>query len=223
MLRFRKDGEGEFQIAIDRLVIAGWAARDRAAAEAHIRELEEIGVPPPTSIPCFYRVAAANLTTGNNIQVLGGETSGEVEIVLMSAPDGLWVTVGSDHTDRQVETYSVAVSKQACAKPLAGDAWRFDDVIDHWDRLELRAWATFDAGRQLYQEGTAAALLPPAELIAKYTGGGALPVGTAMYCGTMTAIGGVRPAERFEMELTDPVLGRRILHAYEVEALPVVT
>ena len=37
------------------------------------------------------------------------------------------------------------------------------------------------------------------------------------------AIGGVRPATRFEMELEDPVLGRRLRHAYDVEVLPVVS
>ena len=35
------------------------------------------------------------------------------------------------------------------------------------------------------------------------------------------AIGGIRPAERFEVELEDPVLGRTLRHAYAVDALPV--
>jgi len=44
-----------------------------------------------------------------------------------------------------------------------------------------------------------------------------------MMGGTMSAIGGIRPASRFEMELEDPVTGDRIIHAYDIEALPVVT
>jgi hypothetical protein len=39
----------------------------------------------------------------------------------------------------------------------------------------------------------------------------------------MSAIGGIRPADRFEMELHDPVLGRTLRHGYDVVALPVVT
>jgi hypothetical protein len=43
-----------------------------------------------------------------------------------------------------------------------------------------------------------------------------------MLGGTLPALGGIRPADRFEMELLDPVLKRRITHAYDVAALPVV-
>jgi hypothetical protein len=43
-----------------------------------------------------------------------------------------------------------------------------------------------------------------------------------MYCGTVAAIGGIRPATRFEMELEDPVLGRTLKHAYDINVLSVV-
>jgi hypothetical protein len=54
-------------------------------------------------------------------------------------------------------------------------------------------------------------------------GSAALPPGTLMFCGTLNSIGGVRPGTRFEMELDDPVLGRKLTHAYDIEALPVVS
>jgi hypothetical protein len=44
-----------------------------------------------------------------------------------------------------------------------------------------------------------------------------------MYCGTLGAIGGIRPAVRFEMELEDPVLSRTLKHAYDINILPVVS
>jgi hypothetical protein len=37
------------------------------------------------------------------------------------------------------------------------------------------------------------------------------------------AIGGIRPALRFEMELEDPVLGRMMRHGYDIDVLPVVS
>jgi hypothetical protein len=43
-----------------------------------------------------------------------------------------------------------------------------------------------------------------------------------MFCGAIGAIGGIRPAPRFEMELVDPVLGRSLRHAYDIEVLPFV-
>ena len=43
--------------AIKSLVIAGWTGRNVAALEAHIKELEAIGVKRPKTVPIFYRVA----------------------------------------------------------------------------------------------------------------------------------------------------------------------
>ena len=42
-----------------------------------------------------------------------------------------------------------------------------------------------------------------------------------MFGGTFAAKGGIRPADRFECELEDPVLKRTIRHAYDVITLPV--
>src|SRR5512135_3744348 len=82
--------------AIDHLARAAWAGRDSAAVEAHIRELEALGVPRPSRTPLFYRVASSLLTTSDSIQVLGDDTSGEVEFVIVRSGDGLWVGLGSD-------------------------------------------------------------------------------------------------------------------------------
>ena len=116
---------------VDELVIAGWTGRDEAALRRHIRELEELGVKPPKTTPIFYRVAADLITQASAIQVSGPDTSGEVEFVLLARADGLWVTVGSDHTDRKAETVGVSLSKQLCAKPICRDAWRYDEIKDH--------------------------------------------------------------------------------------------
>ena len=62
------------------------------------------------------------LTQADRIQVLGDDTSGEVEPVLVGAADRLWVTVGADHTDRKLESYGVAVSKQVCPKVIGRTA-----------------------------------------------------------------------------------------------------
>jgi hypothetical protein len=61
----------------------------------------------------------------------------------------------------------------------------------------------------------------PADLIARH--GASLSQGTVMFCGTLGAIGGIRPASRFEVEITDPVLDRSLRHAYDIDILPVVT
>jgi hypothetical protein len=203
------------------LIVAGWTGRDEAALRHHIEELAAIGVPRPSSVPVFYRNSALNVTQASRVEVLGPDTSGEAEPVVVAHDGRLWLTVGSDHTDRKAETMGIALSKQLCAKPVGRDLWLLDDVAGHWDQLKLRAFATIDGHRVIYQEGTLANMRTPADLIARY--GLALAPGTMMFCGTLGAIGGIRPASRFEVELEDPVLNRTLKHAYDVDILPVVT
>jgi hypothetical protein len=205
------------------LVIAGWTGRDVAAIEEHIEELKAIGVQPPSTVPLYYRVAAGLLTQADMIEVLGPDSSGEAEPVLVGTPDRLWVTIGSDHTDRRLEAWGVAASKQACAKVVGRHAWRFEDVEPHWDRLILRSFIAENGRKVPYQEGLLAQIRLPRDLVAGWRGKRRLPSGVAMFCGTLPAIGGVRPSTRFDMELEDPVLGRTLSHAYEVETLPVVS
>ncbi|HWK60359.1 MAG TPA: DUF2848 domain-containing protein [Eoetvoesiella sp.] len=215
-------GAAPQDFAVDDLVIAGWAGRDKAAVEEHIVELEALGIARPASTPLFYRVAASRLTTHGNIQCWGAASSGEAETVLFAGADGrLHVGLGSDHTDRKVEAYDVSVSKQMCDKPVAGTVWPFDDVADHWDSLILRSFIQENGRRVLYQEGKVDALLAATELIHGYTGSDALAPHTAMFGGTLTAIGAIRPSARFEAELEDPVLARVIRLGYNIVPLPV--
>ncbi|MEZ2410716.1 DUF2848 domain-containing protein [Bosea sp. RCC_152_1] len=209
------------KVHLTELVVAGWAGRDRAAIEHHIEELAVIGVPRPSTVPLYYRVAENLMTQASRIQVLGAESSGEVETFVFSVGGEMYVSLASDHTDRKLETLGVALSKQICAKPLARSAWRFAEVAGHWDEMIIRSYIEENGVRVLYQEGPLASLRPPLELIAGFTGGTALlPDGTGMICGTVGAIGGIRPAPVFAMELFDPVLGRSLAHSYWIEPLP---
>lgn len=218
--------EGPIEIRVRSAVVAGWTARDRAAVDHHIAELAEIGVPPPSTVPLFYRVAAALLTQDEAIEVVGTATSGEVEPVLVADETGrLWLTVGSDHTDRALETTSVALSKQVCAKPVGREAWPFDALADRLDELGLASFVQEGESDDWvpYQAGTIEKIRPLAELMAAcpIAENGRLPPGTAMLCGTLGVLaGGVRPARALRVEITDGA--RRLTHAYETRVLPVV-
>ncbi|KAA0179319.1 DUF2848 domain-containing protein [Cupriavidus gilardii] len=220
-LHFQVAGGGELALDIQRLIIAGWTGRDLEAVQHHIEELQAIGVKPPASVPTFYPLAASLLTTADVIEVPRDDSSGEIEVVLLQADDGLYVGVGSDHTDRKVEAYDVTVSKQMCDKPVGKQVWRFEEVADHWDSLEMRCWRVRDGERALYQEGKVTRLLDPRELIQRLTGESSLPAGTAMFCGTQAVIGELGHGEAFEVELHDPVRNRTLRHAYRVESLAV--
>jgi hypothetical protein len=70
-------------LAIDQAVIAGWTGRDPVARDKHIAELEAIGIARPASTPIYYRVAARRIVITDSIECSGGNSSGEVEFVLI--------------------------------------------------------------------------------------------------------------------------------------------
>ncbi|NNE54260.1 MAG: DUF2848 domain-containing protein [Sulfitobacter sp.] len=207
--------------APQRFIVAGWTGRDRAAMEHHMAELEMLGIKRPATTPVFYRNSVTRLTTGNLLRTPGPGSSGEVEFVLFNIDGALWVGVGSDHTDRDVEAYNITVSKQMCDKPICERLWPFAALQDHWDTLEVESRAVIDGEEVVYQRGTIAAMLPPKELIAAFEAesGTRFGAGDVMMGGTLPAIGGVRAAARFDFSLRDPQTGARLAHGYDVEVL----
>jgi hypothetical protein len=211
-----------------RLIVAGWTGRDAAAIEHHIEELEAIGVPRPSSVPLYYRVGFNLLTQSPAIEALGDQSSGEAEPVLFFASGEWWLTVGSDHTDRKVESYSVVVSKQMCAKPVATAAWRWADVAPYQDELRLGSRILEDGAWVDYQQGSVASIRPLAALRdGIYAADGQQQEGRFMTCGTLGALPnargqGIRPAPAMEIALRDPRSQRSIVHRYAVHALPVI-
>ncbi|MFM0224337.1 DUF2848 domain-containing protein [Paraburkholderia dipogonis] len=205
------------QLVAKALTIAGWTGRNPEAVQHHIDELVAIGIAPPKQIPTLYRVARALLTTEPVIEAVGASSSGEAEFCLFNTDGQLYVAVGSDHTDRALETHDVALSKQVCAKPLSGDCWRFDEVEDHWDQLILRSFATTDGIERLYQEGSVAELLHPRELLSRI--GVPFDHGNVLFGGTVPVKGTMTGAGFFRVELHDPVLGRTLACEYQIKVL----
>lgn len=224
LLRFTTDytDAAVLDVEVNQLVIAGWVGRDQEAVLHHIRELEALGVPAPGAVPLFYRVATNQLSQQTQLEVVGDQTSGEAEPFVFFHRGEYWVSLISDHTDRHLETFSVALSKQACIKPVAGHAWRMSDVKAHWDQLELRAWINVNGDWVTYQQGALSSLLTPLDLLSRYFAVGQVEEGFAMSCGTLSAIGGIRPSSKFRMALHDPVLNRTLEHTYITGSLPVI-
>jgi hypothetical protein len=217
------DQSRPIEVDIRELIIAGMTGRDAAAVQAHLDELAEIDVKGPSRIPIYYRVSIDQLTQGDRIQALGTGSSGEVEAVLIGSSEGMLVAVGSDHTDRDVEAYSIAVSKQMCDKPISRDVWRYADLVDVWDELELASDRVDGDQKNPYQRGTVALMRTPENLIADYFDGAKeLPPGYVMYTGTFATVGDIVGAGRFEMSLTNPRTGQALRHAYDIAVLPVV-
>lgn len=206
----------------DRLVVAGWAGRDAAAVQHHIEELAAIGVAPPSKVPLFYQVSTNQVLQSPRVSALGSDSSGEIEPLFIRSSGQQFIGLGSDHTDRKSETWSVAHSKQMCPKPVAPTLWRWEEVSPHWNEVGLSSWIREDDNQDwvLYQNGKVSGLRYPTELAELFR---QTQEDLVMLCGTIPAIGPIRPSAQFKMQIEDPVLGRRILHEYQVQILSIVS
>ncbi|MYB03460.1 MAG: DUF2848 domain-containing protein [Acidimicrobiaceae bacterium] len=214
-VRLSIDG-AERVFAPEVLVVIGYAGRDRAAVEHHIDELAELGVPRPVSIPLFMVFPPWLISQAPSIAVAGSQSSGEAEIVVVVDGDEAFVTLGSDHTDRVLESVDIAASKAVCPKPVATSGWPAAAVGDRWEDLTLRS--RIDGG-VVYQDGSAAGNLPPLELVAAIPWAGPRPGCFAAFTGTVPVIGGIRPSAGFSAELSGPGL-EPVELSYRVETVP---
>jgi hypothetical protein len=214
-------GHRPLALTIDRLIVAGWVGKNQEAVRKHIEELGELGVPAPSRTPTYMNLSAALLTTDEAMDVVGPESSGEVECVVFGSAGRLYVGVGSDHTDRGFEQYDIPASKQMCTKPVAPAVWDLEEVRDHLDRITLRSWMTAGGKRRLYQEGLLGSNIGVIDLLGGVPADDALGLASfSLFCGTFPAIGGIEIGEMFEFEMEDPVLGRKIGHRYRIRCLP---
>jgi hypothetical protein len=224
MLRFTVQVEGRttyLDFDDPAFVLCGFTGRDPEEVQAHIRELEQIGVAKPRSTPVFMRLPGWLLTQPSTpVEVATPDSSGEAEPVLLRTPEGrLFLTVGSDHTDRVIEASSIIAGKLACPKPLATEAWPLDDVIERWNDLVLTGGTRRDGSRHT---GRLTSLTPPDALLSAMERVVRVPEGRGlvMFLGTVAGADAV-PAgdESFVAGLADGVTGRSIECTYFVEDL----
>jgi hypothetical protein len=215
----KADGVEPLTFEVIRMINGGYVGRNQDHVRAHIEELAKLGVAAPANVPEYYPVVMQALTTGGEIQVVGDQTSGEVEFVLFCDKEGpRWVGVGSDHTDRALEAHSVLYSKQVCANVLSETLWPYEEVVGEWDELVLRSWAHEQGKRTLYQEGPLAALLRPEELVRQVKERfGADLTGLVIFSGSVSLKSGETIfGDAFEIELEDRRRNRRLHHHYAV-------
>ncbi|MEO5841708.1 MAG: DUF2848 family protein [Acidimicrobiales bacterium] len=220
-MQFLIDGQIR-DIDLEMVIVAGYTARDRAAVMHHIDELAAIGIPPPPTVPMYWKFPPWLAMNADRMVVVGAETSGEAEVLLIADGDELFVSLASDHTDRAAEAIDIGMSKGICPKMCAREAWPVASIDGRWSELELRSYIGTDEGEVLYQKGPCSSLVSPPELLANLPF--ERPRRFAMLTGTVPVEGGVRPASQFRGELHDAATGRSIILSYRIDALtPSVT
>lgn len=202
------------------LYCIGYAGRDKEKTLEHIQELKKIGVPEPKSIPELYHINNHLLATGKTVKVIGGETSAEVEIVLIFENDGnISVTVGSDHTDRSLETVSIHKSKQICEKPIAEKKWNLNDIIDEWEDLRLYAEVKQNGEWIKYQEGTVSAIIPLEKIQQFLREHNVESKNAIVFCGTVPLVQGFIYGDAYKCGIESKECKESIELEYEIERL----
>lgn len=213
----RTGGCEEMTFACSRLLNGGWAARDGEGQRRHVEELSALGIAPPESVPDVFFLTDDRVSTAATVQVTSGETSGEGEYVLLFAADEVFVGIGSDHTDREIEKVSIPGSKQMCPDLMGATVWPYEEVRGHWDELRIRCVVRIGTGTALYHDSSTKELLHPEEWKRHLRGNGLLQPGLVFFSGAVPAVDGVRSADEYTMQLLDPVVGRTLEHSYRVE------
>jgi hypothetical protein len=218
----RDGGFETVEVEVQQLLNFGYAARDQAGLRAHLDECAERGLPVPGTVPSLYPIVPERVSTADCIVVSGPDTYAEVEYALVCALDGRWlITVASDHSDAAVERESVSRAKNMTPNVLAPDAWWLDEVQGDLDAMVLTCQRLDGDTPATMQRDALSTLLAPRDLFAileRRIGGVPAP-GTVLLSGT---IGGEPEAgaASWWIALEEPLTGRRIAHAYTVEALP---
>lgn len=194
-LKFQVAGTAErVEVAPQRLIVAGYTGRNREAVQHHIDELAEQGIAPPPTVPMFYELEPSLLTTAPEVQVSGGQTSGEVEPVYARIGGRWYLGVGSDHTDRLLEQEDIHTSKAACIKPVGTLLVPLPaDVLtggfdDSFDAITVTSWVD----GAVYQEGALTGLRPPGDVLTRLfeTLGQDIDSDVVVLGGTLPLLGG---------------------------------
>lgn len=214
-----KNGTRPMAIHYNTLIAVGFAGRDQEAVRHHIAELAEIGVRPPSKTPIMYPCSTNSLVRSEILQVIGCETSGEVEFVLVLHEGEVYIGIGSDHTDRGLETVGISKAKQICGKPMGPVLWPYEEVKNHWDQIKLQAWQKKDGQEFIYQDGTVAGIMKVEDILAEVKKDYPGIKNAILFSGTVGVIDGFVYGDYFRCALTDPVLGRKLSHEYSVEVI----
>ena len=211
----------EMQVKVNNVYCIGYAGRNLEKTMEHIIELEKIGIPRPEEVPTLYPVRRNSLNQTGEIQVLGNESSGEAEIVLVfgDTEDEVFMTVGSDHTDRSLETVDINKSKQICDKPIGQTAWKLKNVIGHWDDLILTSEVMMNGEWQVYQRATISEIIPLDEIRNFLDKKNVLMKNTLVFSGTVPLLNGFKYGTAFKMSFVDKVRNNEIHAEYVINRL----
>lgn len=229
----------EINVNVSKIGCSRNADRDIQATQKSIDGIRKAGskMHGPAGI-CFK--SRYLLTNENAIEVQGPHTSGEIEFVVFTHSEKLYVTVGSDHNDRSLDPMwtellgrikDTAKSKQMVPAVTASEAWLYDDVKDHWDEIILKSrisvsgkpvdyqqFALINLLNMDYYKDNESWILKDGSVLLGGSGPMLSSVPNNIFKGQDDLKNITFPID-FHIEISDPVLGRTISHKYDVLSL----
>jgi len=184
--------------------------------------------------PSIFRIGRYLLTQDKEFEVQGPLTGSEAEVVAIRDGVEIFITVGSDQCDRELDPLFPDKPKQMCPHPIASTAWPYDEVKDHWDQMRILGQAVVKGHTVPIQDTTVDTQVDLEYLLAMDSVR-SLPDPMVLYCGAVPFLSksiaeaieklNLPPetthgtADQFLVRLHDPVLDRTIEHEYR--AVPV--
>ncbi len=224
----------ERAVSIKRIYCGRYCDRDIDARRKSLDQMRAKGYTIHGN-PNTCRRSRYLLTNEETIEVQGPQTSGEVEIVAIMDAGEIFISVGSDHNDRTLDmmwtealgrVFDTAKAKQMAPAVVAKEAWRYEDVKDYWDQLNLRSYVTVSGEEIPYQNFALSELV---DLEYHFKNQPELrDDGVVLFGGSRPALQSVPPnvyhfqssfkdlifPTAFRFEVHDPTLNRKISHKY---------
>ncbi|HCN06659.1 MAG TPA: hypothetical protein DIT01_01920 [Lentisphaeria bacterium] len=206
---------------------ARFAARD---VQAKRRELDDLMVREgrysmaTLTNPSIFRIGRYLLTQDSEFEVQGALTGGEGEVVAIRDGDEVFISVGSDQCDRELDPLFPDKPKQMCPHPIATVAWPYAEVRDHWDQMQIHSEVTVGGHNVPLQDSPLNALVDLEYLLALDVVR-AMPDPLFLYCGSAPFLDSVQETiarhdlpdvtahgtgDTFLARLHDPILARTI-------------
>lgn len=208
------------EFSFDKVFIIGYSGRDLNKTQMHIDELEkELGVAPPKYIPTIFECSKEIVTQNKKLKFIGDRTSGECEYVIIKNNNNIYISLGSDHTDRKLESVSVPKSKQVCLKPIANEVWEYEKIKSHWDQIELKSFVTINDEESEYQLGSLADILPVERILEELEKRVDSINNSIIFSGTVPLVSSFKYGEKFRVEMIDNVLGNKIHFSYDIDVI----
>lgn len=228
-----KERKQSRSIPIGSVCGARFSSRDVEGMRKTLDEMLARGESGTKTNPSIFRIARYLLTQSDEFEVQGSLTGGEAEIVAIRDGGEVFITVGSDQCDRELDPLFQDKPKQMCPHPVAAVAWPYSEVRDHWDRLQIHSRVEM-AGYVVTMQESPASELVDLEYLLAMDSVQSMPDPMILYCGAVPTLAAAfdtvekhnLPAtmtsgvgEAFLARLSDPVLGRSIEHRYRAVPL----